>query len=293
MKRFASLLTILLCALAVQAGVVNVYDFDSLTTGYINGKSGDNVTWQSIANPDTFQVVVDPNDATNRYVDSNLSADQEQTVGTMTNPGVVSSIFNLTAADTQLRISFVSRMNYAAGGMVGIWVDGIDPTTPNSMTTNNAELALQFGMSGGQWRVRGANSATSVFSAEGMSYDAGVMPWYKLILDVDLTADSGNGSMSLTVVNLDTSDVTLPTELQNVSMGLVGQHSWLGDPTKWTGWWFRGQQAATAENPAVCPYGYTIDDLTLEVIPEPGTLALLALGGLACVRRRATGGRRG
>ena len=125
-----------------------------------------------------------------------------------------------------------------------------------------------------------------------MSYDAGVMPWYKLILDVDLTANSGSGSMSLTVVNLDTSDVTLPTELQNVSMGLVGQHAWLGDPTKWTSWWFRGQQAATAENPAMCPYGYTIDDLTFEIIPEPGTLSLLVLGGLALIQRRRECSRR-
>ena len=69
-------------------------------------------------------------------------------------------------------------------------------------------------------------------------------------------------------------------------MGLLSQDSRLGDPTQWTGWWFRGQQAASAANPAVCPWGYTMDDLTLETVPEPATLWLMALGVLVCVRRR-------
>ena len=132
-----SLLAVLAGASVTHAAVVNKYDFNSLAAGNVNGNSGHDVTWKSIsANVNVFQVVVDPNDPSNKYVDSNQSAVQEQTVGTMTNPATVPSIFNLTAADTLLRISYVSRMNYAAGGMVGIWVDGIDPSV-NSMQTNN------------------------------------------------------------------------------------------------------------------------------------------------------------
>ncbi len=268
-----------------QAAVVNTYNFDSLTTGDINGKTGEDVTWRSISgNVDVFEVVVDPNDAGNKYVDSMSSSLQEQSVGTMADPNSVSSVFNLTPADTLVRVSFTSRMNYAAGGMVGIWVDGIDPSV-NSMETSNQELVCQFGMSGGQWRVRGANGSPSVLDATGMP-PSGQMPWLKVTLDMDLTANGGDGSMSLSFVDLATSAVTAPSGLQNVSMSLLSQDSRLGDPTQWTGWWFRGQQSALAENPAVCPYGYTIDDLTLEVIPEPTTLGLLAAAGLAMLRRR-------
>ncbi len=286
MALMSSLLMVLTCASVTPAAVVNKYDFNSLTTGAINGKSGNNVTWKSISGTvNVFRVMADPNDSNDKYVDSNQSSVQEQTVGTMTNPATVHSVFNLAVTDTLLRISFISRMNYAAGGLVGIWVDGIDPSA-NSMQTTNAELACQFGMSGGQWRVRGANSATSVLDATGMPLVNGEMPWLKIILDVDLTGNSGNGSMSLSVVDLDTDVTTLPPSLQDVSMGLLSQDSRLGDPTKWTGWWFRGQQAAGAANPAVCPWGYTIDNLVLETVPEPATLSLLVLGGLACLRRR-------
>jgi hypothetical protein len=279
-------LTVLACASVTQAAPISVYDFNSLAPGNVNGNSGDNVTWVSIsANTNVFQVVFDPNDPNNRYVDSNQSALQEQTVGTMTNPATVPSLFNLAAADTLLRMSFISRMNYAAGGMVGIWVDGIDPSV-NSMQTNNQELACQFGISGGQWRVRGANGATSVLDATGMPLVAGEMPRLKIVLDVDLTGNSGNGSMSLSVVDLGTNATTLPPALQNVSMGLLSQDARLGNPTRWTGWWLRGQQSASAANPAVCPWGYTVDDLTLEIVPEPATLGLLVLGSLAVLRRR-------
>ncbi len=47
----------------------------------------------------------------------------------------------------------------------------------------------------------------------------------------------------------------------------------------------RGQQSASAANPAVCPWGYTVDELTLEAVPEPTTTALLILAGLACLSR--------
>jgi len=289
---------VLLCASAVQAGIANLYTFDNLTNGYVNGQvdTAAGITWRSAINPNYFVVANDPNNPGNKWAlpDPNRSK-QEQDYTSMTDPNVKASLFGLSSTDTHVRISFTTRMNTWAGGMIGIWVDGADGQgVNNTMQNSNGELLCQFGMSSSAWRIRGAAGQYSVVDLTGLPTTKGQMPMMKLTLDIDIlgndfTGGTGipDGSISMSITNLDTGVVYEPQALQGGYMDLENQSAYFRDPSKWTGWWYRGQQSATLSgNATYCPWGYTTDNLTIEVIPEPATLGLVVVAGLACLRRR-------
>jgi hypothetical protein len=149
------------------------------------------------------------------------------------------------------------------------------------MASNNFELLCQFGISSGKWRVRGANGANSV-----NTLNTGIAPGTALydmqvILKCDLTANGGDGAMSLRIIDYTNGGPQIrPVGYQNVAMGLSANTPVYGDPSKYTGWWIRSQASGYDANVG----GMTIDDL--RITPEPATMTLLVLGGLACLRRR-------
>jgi len=210
---------------------------------------------------------------------------QEQLIASLRTGNGFARPLNLTASDTLLYISYRGLMNVDQGGLVGIWIDGngLDPDFPdanNTMATTNEELLCQFGISSGKWRIRGANGVNSVntlatgIAANTTLYDMTV------ILKVDLTANAGDGAMWLRIWDNTNGGPRIdPAGYQGVAMGLLA-HSAFADPTKYTSWWVRSQ--TRGYNAEVG--GMTIDDL--RITPEPATMTLLVLGGLACLRRR-------
>lgn len=284
---------VLLCATITQGsplGTTYTYDFNNLTPYLAVWQQVDGeVTWDSVSSQHAGATTVrsDAVDANDKFAVNN-STMAEQLITSLTNYPTTTSLFNLDSTDTQLRLSWTGKVNFRAGWLVGIWMDGMDGE-PNSAMTNELEHVLQFGTSHVYqgWRLRGAAGAPSVTDTTGMPTDPILDNDLTLVtLDVDLTGNSGDGSMSLTVEDLDTHVVTQPPTLQNVGMGLLDADPNYADPSKWTGWYFRNQRYAGGDSPGNCIGYHTLDNLTLEVTPEPATLSLLVLGGLACLRRR-------
>jgi len=167
MKRLVLCLVVLLCASVTQADTITQkYTFDNLPSpgSALNGQKDSRVTWVAIANAGLGYKLggVGPD-----YDATSFANKQEQLVGTLRDGvGGMQSII-LTATDTLLYISYQGLMNVQQGGMVGIWIDGngLDPDFPdanNTMASTNEELLCQFGISGGKWRIRGANGVNSV-----------------------------------------------------------------------------------------------------------------------------------
>jgi hypothetical protein len=189
---------------------------------------------------------------------------------------VVSSVIGLSSSDKAFEFSFVAHMNSHAASLIGIWVDGVE-NADNTMATNNAELLCQFGISGGKWRVRGANGVNSTTTTDNVPTTAGSTPEMKVVLDIDLRSFSGDGQMDLSIYDLDSGN--LYRVISDVHLGLLAQSSMFSDPSNYTGWWIRSQASGVSTETM------TLDDFTVTV-PEPATMSLLVLGGLACLRRR-------
>jgi len=273
-------------------GDVYVYDFNNLTPPFpIKDQVDGAVTWSSVhpTNQNVIQIRADGADPNNKYAVCNAT-NGEQLVTSMTNPPVQGSLFNLSSSDTQLRLSYTGLMNRFAGFMVGIWIDGVDGS-PNSTSTTELEHAVQFGVDYQYqtWRLRGAQGVPSdARDATGIPA-AGVLTRMKVTVDIDLNGNAGDGSMSLTVKNLSTGVEYHPPLLQNVGMSLSSYdpaHVGYGNPARWTGWYIRNCRLVGGDDPTYAVDYHTIDDLRLEVIPEPASIAIFAIGGLLMVRRR-------
>ncbi len=273
-----SSLVVMLCVSVSQAAVgdTHLYNFDNLADGNLDGAADAIVDWVAIANPGYF------------YISSGTAYEQhskqEQLVGTLVGGAGGTKPINLQAGDTNLLVSATVEMNPHSGSYIGLWVDGnnADPNDANTMPTNNSELLCQFGIGTYKtsWRVRGAAGANSQYSATVPA--DGSMPLMTLNLVIQMTANAGDGKMDFFVYQ----GGALYTSIRGIPMGLLTADPNFSDPTKITSWWIRSQADGGALDPNVCPIPQSIDDLYVAVIPEPATMSLLVLGGLAALRRR-------
>jgi len=218
-----------------------------------------------------FKVCGDP------YVTA-MSGSQEQLLATLSGGEGSAKPINLDSDDTRLDLYYVGWMNVTQGALVGVWVDGIDANANGKAGSDNLELLCQFGVSSGKWRIRGVEGGGSVNTdANGLAANT-----TKYLMKVTLRLDlAGNGTMSLIVDHWTNGTSFAPAAYQGKPLGLTGKDPNYADPSKWTSWWIRSQASGYSNTVG----GYTLDNLTV-LVPEPATLSLLVLGGLACIRRR-------
>jgi hypothetical protein len=295
MKRIAmwSILLVVSAASAAPVGTTYVYTFDGLSqySALWNNTDG-TVTWASVSsNQGNVNVYPDTDYVGDKRAQVNGSG-AEQLASALTDPNTVSTLFpGLDSSNTKFRFTADCHINDRCGWLLGIWVDGIDPSDNTIVASNTqGELLVQMGMTyvTQNWRVRGAAGTNSTVGGtppteDNLDSNACNM---RLILDFDLAANGGDGSMSFSAMNLVSLVVDTPPELQNVSMNLLSQDPAFADPANWTGFYIRNQRYAGGDSPGNGIGYHTVDDLTLIVMPEPATLSLLFLGGLACLRRR-------
>ena len=299
MKHIALLSILLLCVSAASAapvGTIYKYTFDGLSVYSALWNNTDGVvTWASVSsNQGAVNVYPDP-DYTGDLRGQTNSSGSEQLCSALTNYPTTKTLFpGLDSSNTQFRFTADCHINFRCGWLLGIWADGID-STANGISSGNTqgELVAQMGMThvSMNWRVRGAGGTNSTVGGSPPtnpildSNDCNM----RLILDIDLAAGGGDGRISMSVMNLVTNVVTADPNLQNVSMGLNSSdptHTTFGDVTKWAGFYVRNQRYIGGDNPTNGVGYHTVDDMTLEVMPEPASLSLVVLGGLLCLRRR-------
>jgi len=288
-------LAVLLCVSVAHAAVGDVYsiNFDNYDSFLpLNGQVHDGYTWRDTTtgtNTNVIQIYdgaflgqsLDPNGLS---VVCNATQ-AENVYSSLTDPNVkVITMDNTT--DRHFVVSYDCEFNAVAGFLVGLWDDGID-TNANRKANNESEALLQFGI-GLQdrcWRVRGANGSPDYKDTTGMPTDP-ILDNDKFHLALDVTLPTtGNGTATLYVTNLVTGVTFVPPVLQNMSLGLTVANAKFRNPSQITGWFIREQRLYGGDNAYVQGYNM-VDNLKIEVIPEPATLSLLALGGLACISRK-------
>ncbi|MBT3199474.1 MAG: PEP-CTERM sorting domain-containing protein [Phycisphaerales bacterium] len=182
--------------------------------------------------------------------------------------------YDLSSA-TGVTLSFVSRDGKPA--WFALAEDG-----NSSGTVDETEAALWFGYRPSDYYAEIGTGSMAVHATRGLG-STSASGYRQFRLDVDFTANSGAGSATLYGYNAaslhDASDISsknpttelgMTTLLSNVNLGLTpdSHKTWDGLVIAGAGW----------GGP---------DELTVtSVVPEPATMSLLALGGLALLRRR-------
>jgi hypothetical protein len=309
MKLLPLSLAVLLCASVVQASPVT-YNFDGLDPGLTNlpvyGQTDANagIWWDSVnkTNQNVIRVYAKVGDPNDKYAGCNAS-NGEQLISTLSGgPGY--NLFNVDPDNNtrQFIFSWEGKVNEWAGYMAGIWMDGID-AYPNTATTNEVEHVVQCGVDyvSQTFRIRGVNGLNTARGSAGVP--RGDNPeMIRFTLYVDLDANGGDGTISLTTKNLDTSVESQDPNLQNVGLGLNALSpngiAYKDDPnydyddaTKWSGWYVRSGRMSGGDVVGYTVGSHTIENLTF--IPEPATLGLIGLGSLGFLKRRRRTGKEG
>ncbi len=282
MNRIALFATSVLATVSFSQGAV-VYNFDDLPTRSLHRATDGTVVWTALTSSRrSIEVVTDPADASNHLLRA-ASTRSEQVISILTLPG--DSLFDLSAADTHFSISYTGTMSDVSGYMVGLWIDGVDPI-PNGSSASSIEqeLVLQFGVdaSSRAWRVVGAGGTGEVHSS-ALGLPTGRPELMTVTLEVDLLGNSGDGSATLTVIDLVTN--TAYTPYTNLSLNLLGNPGYT-DPSKYTGWYLRNSQVDALPRRGRQVYPATLDDLALVPLPEPASLSVLVGGGVFLLRPR-------
>jgi hypothetical protein len=153
---------------------------------------------------------------------------------------------------------------------------------PDSQAATDRSMSPIFGWfpfgtpSSLQFMVRKANfGATSFIAVADAAPEIVLGDWVRLRMEVDLAANGGDGSASLFYkdLTLGQTSFTPVLTLQNVVAGLLANN---GNDYFWDGMYLRGGISTT--NP--------IDNLEVGVIPEPGSIGLLAIALVALAAQR-------
>lgn len=261
----AVMLTI--CGLKAQT-LVNT-NFDSLTDGDIAGQGG----WVALSGAKTATILSGPAGSldTSKTVGRNLTGG-DTTPALIKNTGLFSS--GSLSSSSIVTLTF----DVYAAGANSISFYGI------GAASYTGGPSAQFGVFNGAWTIRGENSGsiTNAVNSSGTALSITTGSWYRVQSVWDLSANSGAGSATLSILNLTAGETDYTTLYFNaaqtqstVSLGIASAAS------TWTSAYIRaGQNSGNG-------LAY-LDNLSAVAIPEPAISGLVLLGmGLLAWRSRS------
>ncbi|MCC7191659.1 MAG: PEP-CTERM sorting domain-containing protein [Phycisphaeraceae bacterium] len=270
MKRWALGIAAALSSAWVSTSVASVYTFESLSTGAI--ATQDNWTsYAGVASVGTPSGTGNP--STRVFVGSGL-----ESFGSRINNGSF-SIPTFTGSETAAVLQFDFRLP-TGGNRQATFGVGYDVNGSGSVQAGVAlkELSPVIGAdyySGTPHFMVMINGGTFFLSYTTFPSGFAVGDWIRVRLDMDLTANSGNGSGVLSAQNLTTSGaMTAITGPLNLSLLTSGPA-----PSLWNAMYAEAYGGAS---------GGQSDNLTV-LVPEPASLGLLALGAVMIFPRKRHG----
>jgi len=112
--------------------------------------------------------------------------------------------------------------------------------------------------------------------------------WNDLRVDVEAAANGGDGLGNVWWRPNGTPTWLAIPEFTNIDMKLLSNTKGVSDPSTWTGMFMRMKRTGAAGTPGVpnVTSEPRIGAVTVSGVPEPATMVLLGLGGMAAFRRR-------
>jgi len=280
----ACTVTALSCLATSHAAVV--YNFDdldlgNLTTSNTAGQDG----WYrdaALGGPDLQVVTAPSSSSTTNALTVAYGNTSERALRQFG-----SSFFDGTETNAQISFTFqktalLAQIQFALG-------NGSTPTSNingNSPSSFSPKLLLQ---NGNQFGIA-AKTTSGAFATSSLSTAQSLVSgnWYTVIMDIDFTANSGNGSASVSYIDL-TNDITYSNILTGVNLGLTNNPG-TSQAEDWNQAWLRLDQIATGG-----PAGTVVfTEFSINPVPEPTTAATVGAAGLilfalsrARVRRQA------
>jgi hypothetical protein len=187
--------------------------------------------------------------------------------------------YSIPAGASNMTLEFLGRID--GGNTNVIFGLGYDADNNGAIDVQATEAGFHYGYADQGFYIRQPGFGSDLYSSEGPD-DADAGEVWRMVLDVDLTANGGDGAGSLSVAQIwdgSTLDVNAPlvpvADMQNINLGITG----LGVPiSQWDGIMIRTSGRA----------GIALDNLTVDVVPEPTAVVLLLGAALVLlgVRRR-------
>jgi hypothetical protein len=191
--------------------------------------------------------------------------------------------YTIPAGAPAVTMEFLARME-DSGSVTSIVTFALAHDADSSgLIDQLSEVGPQIGYANGGFYIREAGYGSEHTSAAAVGSTTAGEVW-RIVVDVDFAGNGGDGSGSMSVAQIwDGSTLTpgaplVPLgDLQGVTLGLGG----FAAPQNWDGMSVRMAGAA----------GVTVDDLSIDVVPEPGTIVALLGAGLMCLAVRPRGRR--
>jgi hypothetical protein len=263
-----------------QAAVV--YNFDdlnlgNLTTSNTAGQDG----WYrdaALGGPDLQVVTAPSSSSTTNALTVAYGNTSERALRQFGSSFFTGSETNAQVSFTFQKTALVVNIQFALG-------NGSTPTSyinGNSPSSFSPRLVLansnQFGVV--------AKTTSGAFAAASLSTAQSLVNgnWYTVVMNMDFTANSGNGSASVSLIDL-TNNITFSNIVSGVNLGLTNNPA-TTQADDWNQAWLRIDQLSSGG-----PAGTAVfTEFSINPVPEPNTAATVAAAGVALMffmRRRS------
>lgn len=247
----------LVLACNATAATITTYDFQSLSASIAGGNTvlNNQDNWTAHADIDVIL------DGTSKFV----AGYSNTNIQNANRPNNLNFAMTVPTAITQFSLSADIR--------VGTFTSGSAQYRRSMFGLTVGSSNFLFGAGGddtedNKWLIQSGSGSQSFSSAATTSSSS--LLW-SMKLDVDLSANSGNGAASLSVNS--GSGFTAISDLQNINLNLLSLDGYSNGSS------FDGMAISSGD------FG-RLDNLTLSYVPEPSSALLGGLGLLALLRRR-------
>lgn len=272
----------LLSTWAISTEAAVIYNFDdlnlgNLTTSNTSGQDG----WYrdaALGGPDLQVVTAPSSSSTTNALTVAYGNTSERAIRQFG-----SSFFDGT--ETNAQISFTFQKTALLVNIQLALGNGSTPTSyinGNSPSSFSPKLALA---NGNQFGVV-AKTTSGAFATSTLSSAQSLVNgnWYTVVMNIDFTANSGNGSASVSFIDL-TNAITYSNIVSGVNLGLTNNPG-TSQAEDWNQAWLRIDQLATGG-----PAGTAVfTEFSINPVPEPNTAATVAATSFAflfLLRRRS------